>query len=153
VFYGSGASANAAKIADYFGGTAKSVTSLPVGHVEVLIGTGATVVPSSLAAASATPQNAPASASAGNNGAAGGAVTVAAQAKTASLRVLAGGDLLWTSHVAKLIAGKVLYGAVCLFAAVLLVVAGYAHRVVGQVNATGQGITIKGRQHLSPSAR
>jgi hypothetical protein len=81
VFYGSGASANAAKIADYFGGTAKSVTSLPVGHVEVLIGTGATVVPSSLAAASATPQSAPASASAGNNGAAGGAVTVAAQAK------------------------------------------------------------------------
>ncbi len=33
---------------------------------------------------------------------------------------------------------------VCLFAAVLLVVAGYAHKVVGQVNATGKGITIKG---------
>ena len=49
-----------------------------------------------------------------------------------------------TAHVAKLIAGKVLYGVVCLFAAVLLVVAGYAHKVVGQVNATGQGITIKG---------
>jgi LCP family protein required for cell wall assembly len=48
------------------------------------------------------------------------------------------------AHVAKLIAGKVLYGAVCLFAAVLLVVAGYAHKVVGQVNATGQGIMIQG---------
>ena len=44
VFYGSGASANAAKIADYFGATAKSLTSLPAGHVEVLLGTGATVV-------------------------------------------------------------------------------------------------------------
>jgi anionic cell wall polymer biosynthesis LytR-Cps2A-Psr (LCP) family protein len=43
-----------------------------------------------------------------------------------------------------LIAGRALYGAVCLGAAVLLVVAGYAHKVVGQVNATGKGITIKG---------
>jgi anionic cell wall polymer biosynthesis LytR-Cps2A-Psr (LCP) family protein len=49
-----------------------------------------------------------------------------------------------TSHVAKLIAGKALYGVVCLFAAVLLVVAGYAHKVVGQVKATEKGITIKG---------
>ena len=47
-------------------------------------------------------------------------------------------------HIAKLIAGKALYGVVCLGAAVLLVVAGYAHKVVGQVNATGKGITIKG---------
>jgi anionic cell wall polymer biosynthesis LytR-Cps2A-Psr (LCP) family protein len=49
-----------------------------------------------------------------------------------------------TSHLVKLIAGKALYGVVCLFAAVLLVVAGYAHKVVGQVTATGKGITIKG---------
>ena len=49
-----------------------------------------------------------------------------------------------TAHVARLIAGKLVYGAVCLFAAVLLVVAGYAHKVVGQVNDTGKGITIKG---------
>ena len=46
MFYGSGASANAAKIAGYFGATAKSLTSLPAGHVEVLLGTGATAVPS-----------------------------------------------------------------------------------------------------------
>ncbi len=52
------------------------------------------------------------------------------------------------SPLVKLIAGKVLYGAVCLFAAVLLVVAGYAHKVVGQVSATGQGITIKGSPSL-----
>ena len=32
-----------------------------------------------------------------------------------------------------MIAGKVRYAAVCLFAAVLLVVAGYAHKVVGLV--------------------
>jgi LCP family protein required for cell wall assembly len=81
VFYGSGASANASKIAGYFGGTAQSLTSLPAGHVEVLIGTGATALPSGLAPASPTPQNAPASPSAGNNGAAGGAITVGAQAK------------------------------------------------------------------------
>jgi LCP family protein required for cell wall assembly len=80
VFFGSGASANAAKIADYFGATAKSLTSLAKGHVEVLLGTGATVVPSTLAPASTTP-SAPSATSAGNNGAAGGAVTVTAQAK------------------------------------------------------------------------
>ena len=81
VFYGSGASANAAKIADYFGATAKALTSLPAGHVEVLLGTGATVVPSGLAPAQTTTPSTPASTSAGNNGAAGGAVTVAAKAK------------------------------------------------------------------------
>ena len=81
VFYGSGTSANASKIADYFGATAKSLTSLPAGHVEVLLGTGSTVVPSGLAPASASTQTAPATSSAGNNGAAGGAVTVGAQAK------------------------------------------------------------------------
>jgi hypothetical protein len=81
VFYGAGASANAAKIAGYFGATAKSLTSLPKGHVEVLLGTGATVVPSGLVPAPATPQSAPATSSAGNNGAAGGAVTVGAHAK------------------------------------------------------------------------
>ena len=84
MFYGSGASANAAKIADYFGATAKALTSLAAGHVEVLLGTGATVVPASLAPASATasaPSASSATTSAGNNGAAGGAVTVGAQAK------------------------------------------------------------------------
>jgi LCP family protein required for cell wall assembly len=83
VFYGSGTSANAVKIADYFGATAKSLSSLPTGHVEVLLGTGATVVPSGLATVPATPQGpqSTSTSSAGNNGAAGGAVTVTAQAK------------------------------------------------------------------------
>jgi LCP family protein required for cell wall assembly len=79
VFYGSGASANAAKIAEYLGATAKPLSSLPAGHVEVLLGTGATVVPSSL-----TPtvkQSAPATTSSGDNGAVGGALTVDAKAK------------------------------------------------------------------------
>ena len=49
-----------------------------------------------------------------------------------------------TSRIVKLIAGKVLYGLVCLLAAVLLVVSGYAHKVVGLVKETAQGITIKG---------
>ena len=82
VFYGTGASANAAKIADYFGATAAALTSLPAGHVEVLLGTGATVVPATLAPASAASASSSASASAaGNNGAAGGALTVGAKAK------------------------------------------------------------------------
>ena len=82
VFYGTGASANAAKIAGYFGATATALKSLPVGHVEVLLGTGSTVVPSSLAPAS-SPSTSPAASptSAGNNGAAGGAVTVTSNAK------------------------------------------------------------------------
>jgi LCP family protein required for cell wall assembly len=86
VFYGAGASANAAKIANYFGATATSVTALPAGHVEVLLGTGATVLPPGLAPASSASSGPSASASAsstgaGNNGAAGGALTVTAQAK------------------------------------------------------------------------
>jgi LCP family protein required for cell wall assembly len=87
VFYGAGASANAAKIAADFGATAKPLASLPVQNVEVLLGTGSTVVPAALsptsssASASATPKPSPSSSSAANNGAAGGAVTVAANAK------------------------------------------------------------------------
>lgn len=42
----------------------------------------------------------------------------------------------------KLIAGKAVYVVVCLAAAVLLVMAGYAHKVVGQTTAIGQGIPI-----------
>jgi LCP family protein required for cell wall assembly len=85
IFYGSGASANAAKIAGYFGATATALKSLPAGHVEVLLGTGSTAVPASIApagaAASSSSASASASSSAGNNGAAGGAVTVTSKAK------------------------------------------------------------------------
>ena len=87
VFYGPGASANAAKIADYFGAKATALSSLRAGHVEVLLGTGSTVVPSSLeapassATSPAAGTTAAAPASAANNGAAGGAVSVAANAR------------------------------------------------------------------------
>jgi len=81
VFYGAGASANAAKIATDFGTTAKALTSLPAEHVEVLLGTGSTVVPAALTP-TAPPSSSPSSSpSAADNGAAGGAVTVAANAK------------------------------------------------------------------------
>ncbi|HEX6454440.1 MAG TPA: LytR C-terminal domain-containing protein, partial [Trebonia sp.] len=49
VFYGSGASANAQRIASEFGATSASLPSLPVGHVEVLLGSTATTVPAGLA--------------------------------------------------------------------------------------------------------
>jgi anionic cell wall polymer biosynthesis LytR-Cps2A-Psr (LCP) family protein len=92
VFYAAGVSANAARIAGYFGATAKALSSLPAGHVEVLLGTGSSAVPAALAQKTGTgpaasgPAAAPAAAaaapaSAGNNGAAGGAVSVAAHAK------------------------------------------------------------------------
>jgi LCP family protein required for cell wall assembly len=82
VFYGAGASANAGKIADFFGATATALTSLPAGHVEVLLGTGATVVPATLSPSTGASASSSASAStAGNNGAAGGALTVGAKAK------------------------------------------------------------------------
>jgi hypothetical protein len=87
VFYGPGASANAAKIARYFGATATALSSLAAGHVEVLLGTGSTVVPSGLEVSAGSPSSTSAATpsavptSAGNNGAVGGAVNVAANAK------------------------------------------------------------------------
>jgi LCP family protein required for cell wall assembly len=82
VFYGAGASANAAKIATDFGATAKALATLPAQHVEVLLGTGSTVVPAGLAPTSTSSPSPSASASAAaDNGAAGGAITVAANAR------------------------------------------------------------------------
>ena len=52
MFYGTGASANAAKIATDFSASAKPLASLSAGHVEVLLGTGSTVVPAGLASTS-----------------------------------------------------------------------------------------------------
>jgi len=46
--------------------------------------------------------------------------------------------------LARTIAGKVGYATACLLAAVGLVVSGYAHKAVGLINATGQGIAISG---------
>jgi hypothetical protein len=80
VCYGAGAPARATKIAGYSGATAKPLSSLPAGHVGVLLGTGSTVVPPSLAPA-VTTYSAPASTSAGNNGAVGGAVRAASGAE------------------------------------------------------------------------
>ncbi len=51
---------------------------------------------------------------------------------------------MFSSPVGKLIATKAAYAATCLFAAVGLVLSGYAHKVVGLVSATGQGISING---------
>ena len=84
VFYGTGTSANAAKIAKYFGATAAVATSVPAGHVEILLGTAATTVPSAIAS-SGTSSGATARSSASpsasatstaNDGQAGGSVTV-----------------------------------------------------------------------------
>ncbi len=81
VFYGAGASANAARIAGYFGVTATALGSLPAGHVEVLLGRGSAIVPAGLAPAASPAATPSAGATAGNNGAAGNAVTVTPNAK------------------------------------------------------------------------
>jgi LCP family protein required for cell wall assembly len=84
VFYGAGASANAAEIAAKFGATATALTSLPAGRVEVLLGSTVTAVPASLASPSTSGASAaasPSSASSSAAGATGGSVTVTANAK------------------------------------------------------------------------
>src|SRR3984957_17147322 len=55
-----------------------------------------------------------------------------------------GGAAMFSTRVARLIAGKVGYGVCCFLAAVLLVVAGYAHKAVADLSALGDGITIGG---------
>ena len=99
VFYGPGASANAANIATEFGTTATALSSLPADQVEVLLGTASATVPAGLSASaspsastqstgataidaqtpSATPS--PAATNAANDGQTGGAVTVSPNAK------------------------------------------------------------------------
>ena len=85
VFYGAGASANAAKIAADFGATASALASLPAGHVEILLGSAVTAVPAVLTPASSASGNgqsasaAPSAPAGSVNG--GGTITVAANAK------------------------------------------------------------------------
>ena len=81
VFYGTGTSANAAKIARYFGASAAAVTSMPAGHVEILLGTASATVPAGIVSSGATPAaatspSATSSAPAANDGQAGSSVTV-----------------------------------------------------------------------------
>ena len=51
---------------------------------------------------------------------------------------------MFSARVGRIIAGKVGYTVSCLLAAVLLVVSGYAHKAVADLNALGGGITIGG---------
>lgn len=79
VLYSAAAAANAAKIAGYLGVTATPSTSLRAGHVEVLLGTGATTVPAGLSPASSAGSGSPAATPSGNNGGADQTVTVDAK--------------------------------------------------------------------------
>jgi LCP family protein required for cell wall assembly len=91
VLYGTGAAVSAAKIAGYFNGvSAAASSSVAAGHVELLLGSDATSVPPRLAAGSSaagsSSPTSPAPSSSGlptvsNNGQAGSAVTVKANAK------------------------------------------------------------------------
>ena len=85
VFYGAGASANAAKIATDVGASAKALASLPVGHVEILTGSAVTALPAGLApagssaAAGSSPSSKPSAPAGSVSG--GGTITVAPNAK------------------------------------------------------------------------
>ncbi len=51
---------------------------------------------------------------------------------------------MFSARVGRIIAGKVGYTVSCFLAAVLVVVSGYAHKAVADLNAIGGGITIGG---------
>ena len=154
MFYGAGASANAAKIATDFGTTAKALASLPAQHVEVLLGTG-----SHRRAGRASPRRhrrrrrrprPSSSAAAADNGAAGRRGDGRRQRQVRNtLRVLTatvcsvaqGGTAMLTARLGRVIAGKVGYAVACLLAAVVLVVSGYAHRVVGYASGFNDGVS------------
>jgi LCP family protein required for cell wall assembly len=89
VFYGAGASANAAIIATKFGAKAQALSSLPAGHVEVLLGSSVTQVPASLTpsttsgtgtAPTSSPSPSPSSTAGANDGETGGSITVGSNA-------------------------------------------------------------------------
>ena len=85
VFYGAGASANAAKIATEVSATASPLATLPAGHVEVVIGSTVTAVPAGLAPAGSSPASSPSPSAAPSAPAGsvdgGGTITIAANAK------------------------------------------------------------------------
>jgi len=85
VFYGAGASANAAKIATDVGATASALATLPAGHVEILIGSTVTAVPAGLAPVGTSPASSPTASTAPSAPAGsvdgGGALIVTANAK------------------------------------------------------------------------
>ena len=84
VFYGTGAAANAAKIARSFGVTALALSSLTAGHVEILLGTASTLVPAGISPSASPTTSSSASAAptpAATNGPTGGVVTVKPNAK------------------------------------------------------------------------
>jgi LCP family protein required for cell wall assembly len=82
---GSGNAANAAKIATAFGVTATASSSLAAGHVEIILGTSSTTVPSFGGSSSATTSPSASAtnpaASATDNGAAGGTISVSSNAQ------------------------------------------------------------------------
>ena len=89
VLYGSGAAAkaNAARIAALFGVTAQAGSSVSAGHVEVVLGTSATLPsfsslsPGSAASPASSSSPSASSTSAANNGASGGVVSVSSNAR------------------------------------------------------------------------
>jgi LCP family protein required for cell wall assembly len=88
VFYGAGAAANAAIIATKTSANATALSSLPAGHVEVLLGSTVTTVPAGLTSSSTStsgnqstaPSPSTTPTSSGNNGTTGGTLTVKANA-------------------------------------------------------------------------
>ena len=51
---------------------------------------------------------------------------------------------MFSARVGRMIAGKVVYTVSCLLAAVLVIVAGFAHKTVAAFDAFGDGVTIGG---------
>jgi LCP family protein required for cell wall assembly len=79
VLYGAGASANASQIASMFSVTASASSTVPAGHVQVLLGADATTLPAALSTAGASSSPSPSVSSAAPSSTAPGAGTVTAK--------------------------------------------------------------------------
>ena len=55
-----------------------------------------------------------------------------------------------TARLGRVIAGKVGYTVACLLAAVVLVVSGYAHKVVGYANGFNDGVSTGNARRRPP---
>ncbi|MGH3231053.1 MAG: LCP family protein [Streptosporangiaceae bacterium] len=79
VLYGTGAGANAAKIASMFSVTASASSTVAAGHVEILLGADVTTLPATLPTTGASTSPTPATSSASPSSSAPGAGTVTAK--------------------------------------------------------------------------
>ena len=160
VFYGTGASANAAKIATAFGENRQGSPSLPAGHVEILLGTGSTAVLAGLTGRFARGGDTPPLGLVDLIGLGGaqrrgrGAGTVGARTPDTEFPAcIAPKPDFLTPGRSSVVLGATrpddrrqgwLHGLLSCLRPLLVVVSGYAHKAVADLNALRRRVTIGG---------